>query len=347
MDVTWQRRGRILFCVMKNFLCSVGLRAAVFVGALATSLALFAQESPPLPAPKPVPRLQVIPQPYHQVSFQRGGIELGRYHYGPTLHRPFVFPLIGPAGASVTRLGHPRDPESHSHHNSAWLAHHDVNGVSFWADRGTNAGRIIHQRIELLEDGDDLAFIQTINAWTDPRGTVLLQERRRTAVKLLPNHEWWLLVDSQFEAKQPEVVFGKTPFGFAAVRLAKTIGVHDGGGMIRNSAGGVNEKGVFWQPARWVDYSGLIAPNVLAGATLLDHPKNLGHPATFHVRDDGWMGAAFTFSAPLTLRSGESLRVRYGIYVHAGRPAAAALQQQWEAFAREPWPGLEPPGKKK
>lgn len=51
-----------------------------------------AQEAPPLPVPKPVPRLQVVPQPYHQVSFQRGGVEIGRYHYAPTLNRPFVFP---------------------------------------------------------------------------------------------------------------------------------------------------------------------------------------------------------------------------------------------------------------
>ena len=35
-------------------------------------------------------------------------------------------------------------------------------------------------------------------------------------------------------------------------------GVHDGGGTIRNSEGGVNEAGVFWKPARWCDYSGRI-----------------------------------------------------------------------------------------
>ena len=44
------------------------------------------------------------------------------------------------------------------------------------------------------------------------------------------------------------------------VRMAKTIGVLDGGGRIRNSEGGVDEKGTFWKRARWVDYSGQIAP---------------------------------------------------------------------------------------
>ncbi len=80
-----------------------------------------AQEA--LPKPKPVPRMQVIPMPYHQASFQRDGVELTRYHFGPGLHRPFLFPVIGQSGISLTRMGHPHDPESHSHHNSVWISH--------------------------------------------------------------------------------------------------------------------------------------------------------------------------------------------------------------------------------
>lgn len=66
-----------------------------------------AQEA--LPKPKPVPRMQVIPMPYHQASFQRDGVEITRYHFGPGLHRPFLFPIIGPSGRSLTRMGHPWD----------------------------------------------------------------------------------------------------------------------------------------------------------------------------------------------------------------------------------------------
>ncbi|MEK7992216.1 MAG: hypothetical protein AAB403_00275, partial [Planctomycetota bacterium] len=42
----------------------------------------------PAPRPKAVPRMQVIPMPYDQASFQRDGVELTRYHFGPGLHRP-------------------------------------------------------------------------------------------------------------------------------------------------------------------------------------------------------------------------------------------------------------------
>src|SRR5437868_1999873 len=93
---------------------------------------------------KPVPQLEVVPQPYEQISFQREGVEIARYHFGAGLRRPFVFPVVGPAGLSLTRMGHPHDPESHSHHNSVWISHNSVNGVSFWDDRGK--GKIVHQR---------------------------------------------------------------------------------------------------------------------------------------------------------------------------------------------------------
>ena len=131
--------------------------------------------------PKPVPRVQAIPQPYDQVSFQIDGVEWARYHYGKELRRPFVFPLIGPAGRSLTRMGHPHDPDSHSHHNSVWIAHESVNGISFWGDRGK--GHIVHQKFEGIEDADDHAAVRTINHWIDEsagdgKAKVLLKERR-------------------------------------------------------------------------------------------------------------------------------------------------------------------------
>ncbi len=288
------------------------------------------------PEPKPVSRMQAVPQPDYQVSFQRDGVEIARYHFGPTLNRPFVFPLIGPAGRSVTRLGHPHDPEGHSHHNSLWISHNDVNGVNFWGDTGTNVGRIVHQQIQQFDDGPEAAAIQTVNAWKDKTGKVLLSERRRTTVQWLPNNEWLLILDLQLEAKGEAVTLGKSAFGMVAVRVAKTMGVNDGGGTIRNSEGGVNEKEVFWKPAKWMDYSGPITATATEGVTLFDHPANPNHPSVFHVRDDGWMGASLTFAGPRVIEPGQPLQLRYGVYVHAGKPPLEELQKRWEEFSRAP-----------
>lgn len=279
--------------------------------------------------------MQALPLPHHEVSFQRNGIELARLHFAPDLRRPFVYPVIGPSGRSLTRMGHPHDPESHSHHNSVWISHHDVAGVSFWNDRG--AGRIVHQRVLRLDDGPAAAAVLTENAWM-ATNRVLLSERRLTTVETLPDGEWMLILDLQLEATHEPVTLGKTPFGVIGVRVAKTIGVHDGGGMIRNSEGGVNEAGVFWKPARWVDYSGPIAANAVEGLTLMDHPRNPNHPSVFHVRDDGWMGACLTFDAPRTLEPGQPLRLCYGIYVHRGLPTREQLDARWSGFSKRPTP---------
>ena len=81
--------------------------------------------------PKPVPLMQAIPLPYDQVSLQHQGVEMMRFHFANTLRRPFVFPIQGPSGRSLTRMGHPHDPVGHSHHNSFWVSHYRVNGFDF------------------------------------------------------------------------------------------------------------------------------------------------------------------------------------------------------------------------
>ena len=287
-----------------------------------------------VPEPKPVPRLQVVPQAYGQASFQRDGVEITRYHFGAGLNRPFLFPLIGPSGRSLTRMGHPHDPESHSHHNSVWMSHVDVGGVDFWTDR--RLGVVRHKRIVGYEDEDERSSITAENEWVDKDGRVLLNETRRVSVVLLEGREWLLVIDSTFTAEDKAVTLSKTPFGLLGVRMAKTIGVHDGGGRIRNSEGGVNEKEVLWKQARWVDYSGAIENDRIEGITLFDHPGNPNHPSYFHVRNDGWMGASLTFDGPREITPDKPLHVRYGLYVHSEMKSPAEIEEQWRRFAGMP-----------
>lgn len=314
-----------------------------------SALACVAAAPATTPATKPVPRAQVVPQPYDQASFTRDGVEAARFHFGPSLNRPFVFPLIGPAGRSVTRMGHPRDPVGHSHHDSVWVSHHDVDGTSFWTDKGD--GRIVQQRVDAYEDeGGDVAAVRSTNHWTRTAdGKVLLVERRRTEVRLLPGNELMLTLDLQLEAPPMATgpaKLGKTPFGLVGVRMAKTIGVNDGGGTIRNSEGGVGEKAIFWKRAKWCDYSGPIAEGAVEGVTLMDHPSNPDHPTAFHVRADGWMGTCLTIDDARLIEPGKPLKLRYGLYVHAGMPEAARLSEAWQAFAATKAPELTPKLKK-
>jgi Family of unknown function (DUF6807) len=289
-----------------------------------------------LPAAKPVPRMQVLPLPRDEASVTRDGEEISRYFFAKDLYRPFLYPLIGPSGRSLTRMGHPHDPNTHSHHNSVWVSHHDVNGVGFWNDAKSSEGRIIHQKVIRYEDAADEALIEVQNAWVDgaARGKTLLEEQRTMRFRPQDGGQWLLVLDITLSAPRQPVTLGKTNFGLVGVRMAKTIGVHDGGGAIRNSEGALNEPQVHEQPARWVDYSGPITAIGSDGITLFDHPRNPNHPTVFHVRDDGWMGAALTFAAPRAIEPGAPLKLRYGLWIHTGVPTAAAIDEQFAAFAK-------------
>lgn len=306
------------------------LTATVCVSSILTAWTT-AQEPP---EPKPVPRLQIVPIPYDQASFERDGEEITRYHFGPQLERPFLFPVVGPAGRSLTRMGHPRDPEGHSHHNSVWMSHVDVAGVDFWSDK--RLGTVRHKRIVSCEDEGERSLLTAENEWVDKEGRILLNETRRIAVTLLEGKEWLLTIDSTFAAIDKPVALGKTPFGLIGVRMAKTIGVNDGGGRIRNSEAGVNEKEVLWKQARWVDYSGPIETGTIEGVTLFDHSANPNHPSYFHVRNDGWMGASLTYDGPREIPPDKPLHVRYGLYVHSEMKPPAQIEEQWNRFAETP-----------
>ncbi len=247
------------------------------------------------------------------------------------MRRPFLYPVLGPSGQALTRMGHPHDPVSHSHHNSVWISHNAVDGTDFWADNG---GTIETTHMTRLEDADDHAALELRALWKNKEGVPLLQENRRVTLTPLGAALWRVDLEMELACAKDPVPLGATAFGFLGVRMAKTIGVHDGGGRILNSEGGLNEAGCFRKPARWVDYSGPVTASEDEGVTLMDHPQNLHHPVEFHVRNDGWMGAATTFRNAHLIEPGTPLRLKYGLLVHTSKTGPGEMQAEWERFSQ-------------
>ena len=338
----------------------------VFRLLLCTLLACHAfAADPALPGAKPIPRVQAVPLPHDQTSFQLDGRELTAIHYSPQDFRVFWHPILSSKGVSLTRMGHPHDPLTHRHHNSVWLSHANVNGLDFWGEyQPEKQGRIVCKGVprEGYMDSDEAAAMLMENHWIkDADKSVQLIELRRTEVRPLKGaSSWLLLVDLRYSApKGKPARIEPSFFGLIAVRMAKSVGVHDGGGRILNSNGQINEAEVFRKPAQWVDYSGRITneEDGFAGITLMNHPINPQNPTPFHVRDDGWMGACLVPdvrratqkpdsavlapAAPAIVVTDDApLRLRYALWVHDGIIEQAAIQQQYEAFTALPLPEL-------
>jgi Methane oxygenase PmoA len=265
-------------------------------------------------------RCEVVPQPDYQAAFRIDGVERLRWHFGPSYPRPFFYPLLGPSGTPLTRMGHPGGPD-HDHHRSIWFAHEKVLGIDFWSDRTT--ARIRQKSWLCYQDGEEEAAMAALLGWYDGHDPKeLLEQELIAAVRPGPDGETLLEFQATFRPSGDMLEFGKTNFGFLAVRVAKNLAEHFGGGVLTNSDGATHEAAIFGKRAQWVDYSGSVPKGDTEGITYHDHPDNPSHPALWHVREDGWMGASVCMQVAVPTTRKQPLTLRYLLHAHKGGASA-------------------------
>lgn len=286
------------------------------------------------------PICEILPLPDNQASFQVRGQERLRWHFDLKYQRPFFFPFNGPSGTSLTRMGHP-GATNHDHHRSVWFAHNNVNGFNFWSNQTKSR---IRQKLWLRYlDGEKEAAMAVLLGWYDDNGSEILEQELVAALSPGPaDGETFLELHSIFRPKGQKITLGKTNFGFLAVRVAKSVSAHFGGGQLTNSHGMQGEPHLFAQSATWMDYSGPVPKTinskqalVTEGITYFDHPENPRYPTHWHVRVDGWMGASFNLLEPLEIQKEKPLVLRYLLHAHNGPvdPDRAGYVQ--EVFAKK------------
>ncbi|MEU7924146.1 PmoA family protein [Micromonospora sp. NPDC049107] len=136
-----------------------------------------------------------------------GGTEVARYVVDPALDarhgpRPYLHPVRTLGGTVVTDAL----PADHVWHLGASLAVQDVDGVNLWGGRTyvrdvgytwrEDHGRIVHTGWT-RRSADRLAHQLQ---WRDPRGRVLLAERRQLAASAVTPDVWRLDLDSALTA---------------------------------------------------------------------------------------------------------------------------------------------------
>ncbi|MAG92240.1 MAG: hypothetical protein CMJ48_00600 [Planctomycetaceae bacterium] len=287
-----------------------------------------------------LPRCQVVPMPGHQASFQIDGVERLAWHFGSGYPRPFFYPLLGPAGATLTRMGHP-GASNHDHHRSVWFAHNKVLGVDFWSD--LTSARIRQKQWLAYQDSDDEAVMAVLLEWFDGHDAKPLLEQQVVAgMRPGPENETLLELQSTFTPTSDSLEFQQTNFGFLAVRVAKSLSAYFGSGQLTNSEGRQDEPNIFGKPARWMDYSGPVPSGaegveaVANGITYFDHPKNPGFPNSWHVREDGWMGCSINMHTPLTTPRKTPLRLRFLLHAHNGSVDKQRAEKVAQEFAGRP-----------
>ncbi|MDA9857618.1 PmoA family protein [Rubripirellula sp.] len=276
------------------------------------------------------PRFQVVPFPHGEVAIVVDGRERLRWHAGKDSPRPFFFPLVGPAGLPLTRMGHPGAP-NHDHHRSIWFAHNKVlGGIDFWSDE--SEARIRQHQWLAYEDSDEAARLAVELGWYDGHNPEpLIKQQMIASVSLADDDGLLLEIQTSLASVADSLELGQTNFGLLAVRVAKSISAVFGDGVITGANGLQTESKLFGKSSPWIDYSGSVKPGVIEGITYFDHPDNQSFPSKWHVRDDGWMGASICRDSPVMLTQNPT-SWRYQLHAHAGTLDMPVAQQLAEKF---------------
>jgi len=259
--------------------------------------------------------------------------------------KPFLYPLMINGDLSLTRhwpvetVG--GEQTDHPHHKSVWFSH-QVNGIMFWTEEGTVK---FEKFIEFNDKGATPSFVAQSN-WIHDDKTVMQDQTRVT----FSAGDSWRSIDFEVKllANSGDVKLNDTKEGTFAIRVHpalrakahKPSGI-DGRGVMTNSNGESGAK-IWGRKAAWVDYSGEINGK-LYGVAIFDHPENLRHPTTWHARDYGLL-AANPFglhyfekkekgAGQYTIKKGDSLTLKYRLFIHEGNAKAAKVSKAFDDFA--------------
>ena len=282
-----------------------------------------------------------------------GGKLFTEYHFLQT-PKPYLHPILGPAGSGMTRDFPMSSPEGeehdHPHHRSLWFGHGLVNGQDFWTEK-PDAGRIVHDRFTLIRGGEEKGIIRSRNKWVAASGKVLCTEDRSLTFYNSTTDDRQLEMEITLHADHGELVLGDTKEGSMAVRIAETMRLTQPNGSVNPASHILNSEGArdteaWGKRAKWCDYSGLVNGR-LVGITIFDHPQNPRFPTWWMARDYGLL-AANPFGqhefeklsnanvGDLKIPAGQSVTFRYRILIHAGTPEQAKVAECWEEFSRIP-----------
>jgi len=242
----------------------------------------------------------------------------------------YIHPLVGPGGAVLTADW----PVDHPHHRGVYWAWPEV-------EFGTRRG--------------DLHALQHV--FSRPTGRVALREEPGAAVMRAENLWWWedgtAVVRETVVIRVQEAVDGARAADLAlrfeplveGVTLARRETRLYGGLNVRMATPRGQEILVQTDPEgstprrAWSDLSGVYENGGACGLLILQHRDNPDYPGEW-VRYPELSWCQPTFPAPGSrhaLRRGEALRLRYRLWMHAGRyPGDARAAAVWDDFHSRP-----------
>ncbi len=271
-------------------------------------------------------------------------------HTGP--NKPYFYPVFAQGGKRIVRrYGVEKvdgETHDHPHHRGIWFTHGEVNGEDFWSEEPKSA-KTVNTGYEEVKSGPVCGYFRAKTDWISHEGKKIAEDTREVRVYNVANGR---MMDFEVTMKPVggPLVFGDTKEGSFGIRVPDSMrvvaGKEKGAGHIESSTG-IKDGATWGKKAAWVDYYGPVEGETL-GMAIFDHPSNLRHPATWHVRDYG-LFAVNPFGlhdfnndkehpklGEHTVPEGQSITFRYRVLFHKGGTAEANITDAWNAYSDPP-----------
>ncbi len=275
-----------------------------------------------------------------------GGREALSYQYAGTWDMPHYHPLRSPSGRNMLV----QKTKPYPHHRCFWFADTvalgDGKPVSFYNGlySGTKDAKgehqppfrnhIRHVRFGGMKTDATQAVINKSLIWETDGNTPVLDEHRLLRIVDLGQGQYFMDLTFTVAASYGDVTFRSDSVHYAwpYLRMNKQFSGASGG-VITNDSGQTGQKGTNGKPATWIDYSKRFDDGA-EGLTIFSHPDN-GRPHKWLTREYGTFGPRRVdqrSGKPFTLKRGEKMSQRVGIYVHRGDVNGAGVAKMYQRW---------------
>lgn len=237
----------------------------------------------------------------------------------------YFHPVTTPKGIVVTEVA----PSDHLHHRGiflAWVEMHGKHDADFWGwgEHAPKKDRVIINReiTDLISNASGSGF-RAVNHWLAETNLVVT-EQLRTAVRTEGAANILDLVYSLNAAN--DLTLSRWAFSGFCVRVRKDgqLQAHGPSGPVTLPNPKHTEPASDWPAAPWYGYTLTLTNGAVAGAAVIDHPENPRSLWHNH-RDVRMLNPCMVAPAPVTLKAGVPLVLRYRVVIHDGPTPASLL----------------------
>lgn len=252
------------------------------------------------------------------------------YRFAADEKYPFLFPVNGPSGASVTSMRNGEYP----HHSSLFFGCDKVNGGNYWQE-GLDRGRIASKGPVLeTSSGKEIVIHDTCD-WMRPDAPHPLRDTRRIVISAPSPQFRQIDFTITLEALE-DVVISKTNHSLFSARMDPDL-TPVFGGTILNADGAKGEKETFGKPSPWLACFGTRDAKTTEGLAILQHPQNPGFPTPWFTRDYGFLSPTPMFwpadDKNTRIAKGGKLQLGYRVMVFTGTTETAGIAETFKQYS--------------